>query len=309
MIGAARKLGGKVVLGGHSLGGSVVTAYATWNFDGHAGSRRSRRAGLHRRRQRTARSPRRRHRRSCQLWTPRRASPWLTFGGIAAPFAGLFNATGSLGALLDPNAPSLGPDSSRCCPADLKPPVPVTQPGPVRLRAQRRHLAAGAGRRPGAPRQGSRGQGPGPRLGRRRRAHADQALRDDVLGLGHRRTSTAPSGTSPQRLTDDTGAVGNGNANPAQTVLGVDATMGTRPAQAPADLRVRRALGGDGGADGTRSCWRSSRTSRRANLTLVDRQSTYAHNDPNGAYPAQRVLLPPRARSCGPSRHRVGCSG
>ena len=35
---AARKLGGKVVLGGHSLGGSVVTAYATWNFGGRAGA-------------------------------------------------------------------------------------------------------------------------------------------------------------------------------------------------------------------------------------------------------------------------------
>ena len=30
----------------------------------------------------------------------------------------------------------------------------------------------------------------------------------------------------PQRLTDDTGAVDNGNANPAQSVLDVDATMG-----------------------------------------------------------------------------------
>src|SRR5262249_17779008 len=34
VIDAARSLGGKVVLGGHSLGGSVVTAYATWNFGG-----------------------------------------------------------------------------------------------------------------------------------------------------------------------------------------------------------------------------------------------------------------------------------
>src|SRR5580698_234271 len=38
VIGAAKKLGGKVVLGGHSLGGSVVTAYATWDFDGDAGA-------------------------------------------------------------------------------------------------------------------------------------------------------------------------------------------------------------------------------------------------------------------------------
>ena len=38
VIGAAKKLGGKVVLGGHSLGGSVVTAYATWDFNGRAGA-------------------------------------------------------------------------------------------------------------------------------------------------------------------------------------------------------------------------------------------------------------------------------
>ena len=38
VIGAAKKLGGKVVLGGHSLGGTVVTAYATWDFNGRAGA-------------------------------------------------------------------------------------------------------------------------------------------------------------------------------------------------------------------------------------------------------------------------------
>ena len=50
------------------------------------------------------------------------ASPWLTFGGIAAPFTGLFNATGALGAILDPDSPSVGqafpsspPTSRRRC--------------------------------------------------------------------------------------------------------------------------------------------------------------------------------------------------
>ena len=38
VIGAAKKLGGKVVLGGHSLGGIVVTAYATWDFGGKPGA-------------------------------------------------------------------------------------------------------------------------------------------------------------------------------------------------------------------------------------------------------------------------------
>src|SRR3954464_8316978 len=35
----ARKLGGKVVVGGHSLGGSITSAYATWDFGGKPGAR------------------------------------------------------------------------------------------------------------------------------------------------------------------------------------------------------------------------------------------------------------------------------
>src|ERR1035437_6159113 len=38
VIAAASEHGGKVVLGGHSLGGAVVTAYATWDFGGRAGA-------------------------------------------------------------------------------------------------------------------------------------------------------------------------------------------------------------------------------------------------------------------------------
>jgi len=38
VVRAAEARGGKVVLGGHSLGGSVVTAYATWDFGGHPGA-------------------------------------------------------------------------------------------------------------------------------------------------------------------------------------------------------------------------------------------------------------------------------
>ncbi len=38
VIESAKSLGGKVVLAGHSLGGSVVTAYATWDFAGKVGA-------------------------------------------------------------------------------------------------------------------------------------------------------------------------------------------------------------------------------------------------------------------------------
>jgi hypothetical protein len=60
----------------------------------------------------------------------RSASPWLTFGGIPAPFAGLFNATGSTGALIDPDAPSRG-QRFALLPANLKPPIPVTNLAPL----------------------------------------------------------------------------------------------------------------------------------------------------------------------------------
>src|SRR5208283_3592196 len=81
------------------------------------------------------------------------ASPWLNFGGITAPFAGLFNATGSAAALLDPNGPSLG-QTSGLLPKDIVPPVPVTNVGqygyalnvatsPPSLVAAQAHLGAG----------------------------------------------------------------------------------------------------------------------------------------------------------------------
>ena len=35
----AKQRGGKVVVGGHSLGGSITTAYATWDFKGKPGAR------------------------------------------------------------------------------------------------------------------------------------------------------------------------------------------------------------------------------------------------------------------------------
>ncbi|MGH2927943.1 MAG: hypothetical protein ACRDL8_07050, partial [Solirubrobacteraceae bacterium] len=38
VIAAAHRRGGRVALGGHSLGGSVVTAYATWDFGGRPGA-------------------------------------------------------------------------------------------------------------------------------------------------------------------------------------------------------------------------------------------------------------------------------
>jgi hypothetical protein len=87
----------------------------------------------------------------------------------------------------------------------------------------------------------------------------------------------------PQRLTDDSAAVDNGNANPAQSAFGVNATMGHR---LPKSLRIY-AFGAFGGTAVTGAASALAAQSRipRRNLTLVSQQGTYAHNDPAGAYP------------------------
>jgi hypothetical protein len=87
----------------------------------------------------------------------------------------------------------------------------------------------------------------------------------------------------PQRLTDDTGAVDQGNANPAQKVLGIRATMGHR---LPRSLRIY-AFGAYGGSAITGDAAALAGQSRipRSHLLLVDRHGSYAHNDPAAAYP------------------------
>jgi hypothetical protein len=88
----------------------------------------------------------------------------------------------------------------------------------------------------------------------------------------------------PVRLTDDSAAVNNGNASPAQKLLGVDATMGHK---LPKDLRIYAfgaRLGGAGVLQDARILAQQSHIPA-SHLTLINRQSTYSHNDPAGAYP------------------------
>src|SRR5581483_10922373 len=88
----------------------------------------------------------------------------------------------------------------------------------------------------------------------------------------------------PARLTlDIQTALGNGLANPAQTVMNVHATMGKH---LPHSL-LMYAFGAAGGkailAATTQLADQSHIPAK--NLLLVNRHSTYAHNDPAGAYP------------------------
>ncbi len=93
----------------------------------------------------------------------------------------------------------------------------------------------------------------------------------------------------PLRLTIDAGAVGNGISNPAQKVLGVRSTRGRK---LPRNLRIYAfgaALGGKRVPAAARALARQSKIPRR-NLRLVSRASTYAHNDPNSAYPKNKFV-------------------
>jgi pimeloyl-ACP methyl ester carboxylesterase len=281
VITAAHRLGGKVVLGGHSLGGTVVTAYATWNFGGHAGANGL--AGLvyidgGSFPAETATAARA----SLTAFNDPKTIPWLTFGGIPAPFAGIFSSAGAVTALIAPNGLSLAENFS-LLPSDLKPSVPATSlaeygfalnvgTSPPALIAAQAHLGKGLAAS-GNPR-GWDGTGALTPLHRFAQMFGGAGL-NGVDGV---------EWYFPERLSLDGGAVGNGDANPAQSVLGVHSTMAHKLPRSLKMYAFGAALGGPGVLAQTRALARQSHIPSR-NLTLINRQSTYAHNDPAGAYP------------------------
>ncbi|MGI8713901.1 MAG: hypothetical protein ACR2NR_12145 [Solirubrobacteraceae bacterium] len=280
VIGAARKLGGRVVLGGHSLGGGVVTAYATWNFGGHPGAGGL--AGLVYIDGGSFGSETAATARQALAGLRAGSSPWLTFGGIPAPFAGLYEATGAQAALTDPNGASLG-QASGLLPAGLSPSVPVTNLGqygyalnvstsPKALAAAQAHLGAGLAST-GSPR-GWNSTGALTPI----RRFAQMFAGTGVEGA---------DGTEwyfPQRLTIDLGGVGNGTASPAQQALGLRSTLGRKLPRKLLIYGFGAALGGQAILDEARQLARQSHIPAN-HLTLVNRHGTYAHNDPNAAYP------------------------
>jgi hypothetical protein len=284
--GRARTAGGKVVVGGHSLGGTITSAYATWDFGGKAGADGL--AGLVFIDGASSPAPVTPAAATDSLKSldASGASPWLQFGGIAAPFTGLFNSTGSLGVLLDPNAPSLG-QASGLLPATIVPGQPVTNAGqygyaldvrtsPPALAAAQAHLGTlGTGNPAGWNDAGA--------------LTPLKRMADVFSGWGLK----GLDGTAwyhPLRLTIDAGAVADGNRNAAQKVLGVHATHGR---DLPRNLKMYAfgaALGGTRVLDATKALARQSHIPSK-NLVLVDRHTTYAHNDPNTADPTKNDFL------------------
>ncbi len=255
VVTAAQEKGGRVVVGGHSLGGSITTAYATWDFNGKPGARGL--SGLVFIDGGSGPTPVTAQQATQSLQNLQTSSPWLTFGGITAPFTGLFNTSGALAAITAPHALSLA-GGFALLPANLKPPVPAdnegqygyaldTETSPPGLSAAQAHLGHLAAS--GDPRGWVRAGELTP-IQRYARAFSGWGLKGlDGTAWYH-----------PMRLTIDSGAVAAGNANDAQDVLNVRATHGD---DLPERLRIYAfgaALGGSG-CSTRRASWPSSRTS------------------------------------------------
>jgi hypothetical protein len=284
VVEAAARGGRTVALGGHSLGGSITTAYATWDFHGKPASRQL--SGLVYIDGGSSPTPVSVDEATGDLNDLQSGSPWFAFGGIPAPFLGIFSATGSTGAVIDPNGASLG-WSFPLLPANLKPPVQPTneaqfgyavdaETSPASLAAAQvhaGHLAAG-----GTP----RGWDPGREITPIQR-YADMLSGTGVAG------ADGSAWYHPRRLTIDAGAVAAGNPNPAQAVLDVHATHGDDLKKHTPIYAFGAALGGQRVLDAARTLAEQSGIPD-SELTLVDRSATYAHNDPAAAAPSSAFV-------------------
>ena len=279
VVKAAARRDRQVVLGGHSLGGSITTAYATWDFNGKPGAKDL--SGLVYIDGGSNPTPATPEQATESLQALEAGTPWLAFGGIAAPFLGIFSATGSTGTVVNPDEISLG-WSFPLLPANLKPPVQPTNEAqfgyavdadsspPSLLAAQ---VNAGRLADSGDPR-GWEGAGEITPIQRYAKMLAGRWVQGaDGSAWYH-----------PQRLTIDSRAVANGNANPAQDILDVDATHGDDLRRKTRIYAFGAALGGQGVLDSARALARQSDIPRRR-MTLVNRENTYTHNDPNSASP------------------------
>jgi pimeloyl-ACP methyl ester carboxylesterase len=281
VVKAAARRGRNVAMGGHSLGGSITTAYATWDFNGRPGARDL--SGLVLIDGASNPTPVTQEQAMASLNDLQSTSPWLSFGGIPAPLAGLFGTVSSAAAKAAPHSTSVF-EGWPLLPTSLMPPdgiVPTNEAGfgfgtdagtsPPNLRAAQ--VNAGRLADFGSPR------------GWLRAGEITPIQRWATMFSGwglQNRDGTA--WYHPRRLTIDSGAVGNGIANPAQAVLDVHSTEAS---SLPKRLRIYAfgaALGGPNVPAAAQALAATARIPRR-NLKLVNRQLTYAHNDPNSAAP------------------------
>ena len=296
VIEAAKARGGKVVLAGHSLGGSVVTAYATWDFAGTPGADGL--SGLVYDDGGSSPSPISKEAAEEDLSKLSKKSPWLAFGGISSPYLGLFSSLGAQSAVQAPEEASLA-EGFPLLPGYLKPHnekgelIPVTNEAefgygvnvgtspPSLLAAQ---IHAGAGLEETPKEDGLRGWNGTGALSPVHR-YAEMLAGTDFP------TADGDEWYFPERLTIDTGAVADGNANPAQEVLGEHAIHGH---ELPTSLKILaisteldKAFGGSVLTAAEDLAEQSGIP--RSNLTLIDKEDEYAHNDPAAADPEGNI--------------------
>ncbi len=276
-----------VAMGGHSLGGSIATAYATWDFNGRPGGRDL--SGLVLIDGASSPTPVTADQAQTSLNDLQTSTPWLAFGGIPAPLAGLFGMVGSAAAKAAPNGVSVF-QGWPLLPSNLQPPPGVTatneagfgystdvKTSPSSLLAAQVHsgqLAAS-----GDPRGWDRAGNITP----------IQRWASMFSGWGLRNLD----GTAwyhPMRLTIDSGAVGDGIANPAQSVLDVHSTDATKLRKRMKIYAFAAALGNTRVITAAQALAAEIGTPRR-NLKLVNRAATYAHNDPSAAQPKRNAFL------------------
>jgi len=286
VIKAARRLGGKVVLSGHSLGGALVTAYATWNFHGHPGADDL--AGLVFDDGASFRPavPVSQARSDLAALEAPAASPWggVSSGSIPAPFLGLFSTTGALAAVTAADQPSLG---AKVLPPSLTPPVPLSN---LALFAWNTNVSTSRLGKSDFAILAHEGRGISART-----RHGVHLWNAHGALTPPKRWATMLSGAGvanadgvewyfPYRLTlDISDGLGNGLPNPAQAVLGLHATMGAHLPHRLLMYAFGAALG-QGIVQATKQLARQSHIPAR-NLSLIDAFPRYAHNDPAGAFP------------------------
>jgi hypothetical protein len=287
VVKAAAKGGRNVAMGGHSLGGSITTAYATWDFNGRPGGRDL--SGLVLIDGASSPTPVTPDQAQTSLNSLQTSSPWLSFGGIPAPLAGLFGTVGSAAAKAAPHSLSVF-TGWPLLPSNLQPPPGVnpsneaafgfgtdaatSPPNLIAAQVHSGHLAAS-----GDPRGWVRAGAITP----------IQRWASMFSGWGlQNRDGTA--WYHPMRLTIDSGAVGDGIANPAQAVLNVHSTDASKLRKSLRIYAFGAALGGARVLSAAQALAATARIPAR-NLKLVDRSATYAHNDPNAAAPGVNAFF------------------
>jgi hypothetical protein len=223
------------------------------------------------------------------------SDPWLAFGGIPAPDLGLFSTTGSATAFLDPTEESQA-EKFTLLPESLK---AKNSKGEVVKADNEAEFGYGV----------NVGSSP-PNLAAAQ-VHAGKGVQEPVSGevwtwngegalTPIHRYAEMLSGAEvkdadgsewyfPERLTLDTGGVGNGIANEAQAVLGEHAIYGDDLPKSLHILAINSELDKDLGGGFTTLTFAEDLAEQsgipKENLTLINEEDTYAHNDPNGAYP------------------------